>query len=167
MAALDVHSQILGAVANAAASLPATEEPMNNYPELIEQAATDVAELTKEINAIRVEMREFEVEQLGEVLSASDEATGKPLFTNDKQRDYALAVRITDNATYQSLRASLADKELAKGIAQAKLERLRGEFKLHLLDRQEGIQAIGEWLADIAEAMDKIATHGVATKPCV
>src|SRR5437868_2861178 len=111
VAALVALTLILGAVASAAPALQQTEESMN-YPELIEQAAIDLAELTKEINAIRVDLREVEIEQLGEVLSASDPETQKPIFTNDKQRDYALAVRLQDDTRHQALRASLADREV-------------------------------------------------------
>jgi hypothetical protein len=114
---------------------------MNNYPEQIEQTAINIANLAREINAIRSDMREIEIEQMGEVLSATDSATMKPLFSNDKQRDYALAVRLGDDGQYCALKVSLAERELEKGIAAAKLERLRAEFKLHLLDRQADIAA--------------------------
>jgi hypothetical protein len=132
-----------------------------HYPELIEAAACDVAELTKEINAIRIDMREIEIEQIGEVLSACDEASGKPIFTNDKQRDYALAARLQDHTQYRHLRATLADKEMEKGTTAARLERLRGEFKLHLIEASAG----SDWLSGIAESLDKIATNGVPVKP--
>lgn len=133
------------------------------YPQEIEQTGIKIANLSREINAIRGDMRELEIEQVGEVLSASDPETGKPLFTNDKQRDYALAVRLAEDGQYNALKANLAERELEKGIAAAKLERLRGEFKLHLIERQA--EYIGlDAFESIAESLDKIATHGVGVK---
>lgn len=113
-----------------------------DYPAEIERTMVDLAHLARETSDIRGEMREIEIEQLSHVLSACDPETQKPLFTNDKQRDHALAVRLTEQAQYASLKASLAGKELEKGIMTAKLERLRGEFKEHLLDRQMQVAGV-------------------------
>ena len=109
-----------------------------NYPAEIEQTATRIAELVKEIGDIRTDLRDIETEQVVEVLTAKDES-GKALFTNDKQRDTALATRLMEHPRHCKLKADLSEGELEKAIAGAKLERLRGEFKLHLLDRQEQI----------------------------
>jgi len=99
------------------------------------------AELAKEIGDIRTDLRDIEIEQTIEVLTVKDES-GKALFTNDKQRDTALATRLMEHPRHCKLKADLSERELERGIAAAKLERLKGEFKLHLLDRQEEIARI-------------------------
>jgi hypothetical protein len=148
VAALGNVNQMLGAVAQVAkattvAPASARKGDEMNYPHEIEKAITELSEKTFYIAELREAIDRIELEECALVLDEKDEA-GKPKYSNETARKAALAARMASHADYSQLKSLLKVAESSKALLGAKLERLRGEFKLHLLDR---LAVIAEKLA--------------------
>lgn len=111
-----------------------------NYTETIERTSLELSRTTLEIGHLREQIAEVEaIEQL-EIINAKN-GESKPLFTNETARGAALTLRLRENAEARELKKMLEEQEQRRSLLAARLERLRGEFKLHLLDRHSEIIA--------------------------
>jgi len=107
-----------------------------NYPMLIEESGRKIAELTADIAQRRDEAAFLETQETVEILRAVGD-NGKPLFSNETARETALAGRLICNEEYQTAKRAIRSAELARALELARLERLRGDFQLQLIDRRE------------------------------
>ena len=109
-----------------------------SYPEQIERLNLDLAATTRDLAEAREQIDVIEHLITLEVLNARA-ADGKPAYSNETARAAAIKSRLLEHEQHRQLRRHLLDLEQAKAEALARLERARGEFKLHLLDRQTAI----------------------------
>jgi molecular chaperone GrpE (heat shock protein) len=72
-----------------------------------------------------------------DVTTAKDPTTGKLLLTNEKQRDAAIAQALADESEYAELAEQLSNLEQDRLRLQARLERLRMEFKVEMLEAEQ------------------------------
>lgn len=129
----------------------------------IEQQRKYLQTIIEDSRRVKDEMSLIESLETINIVTATNVETGKLIFTNDKLREAALVQALDDHEQYNTLKDSLVRVERLKVETEAEIERLRGLFKLHLLDRQEAISG-STALDSIAESLDKIAIHGIATK---
>jgi hypothetical protein len=121
-----------------------------DYPERIETASLLLQESQRRLDKLREQQGLIEqIASLG-VLSARDEH-GKPAFPNESARTAELSRRLATHQEYQALKDVVQQAEQEKVVKLAVIERLRNEFKVALLDRQETIAE--KWLrVDVAAA---------------
>jgi hypothetical protein len=110
----------------------------NLLPELIEAALVELTDLGFELTRLAAGMEEREDLHLCAILNARDEH-GKPTYSNEDRRLIEFRQRLRDDELYQRLLAEQTAKRNARARLEAKVERLRGHFKLHLLDRRESV----------------------------
>ncbi|HEX8775639.1 MAG TPA: hypothetical protein VF735_18860 [Pyrinomonadaceae bacterium] len=108
------------------------------YPERIEAVSLTIAAKNREIADLRNQIDLRQSAATLEILNARDE-NAKPLYSNETARSAAIKLALAANPGYQELERKLAAAELDRAASFASLERLRGEFKLYLLDRQQEI----------------------------
>lgn len=108
------------------------------YPERIEAVSLTIAAKNREMADLRNQIDLKQSAATLEILNAKDESA-KPLYSNETARSAAIKLALAANARYQELERKLAAAELDRAQAFAALERLRGEFKLYLLDRQQEV----------------------------
>ena len=108
------------------------------YPERIEAVSLTIAAKNREMTALRNEIELKQSAATLEILNARDE-NAKPLYSNETARSAAIRLALAANPRYQELESKLAAVEMDRARAFAALERLRGEFKLYLLDRQQEV----------------------------
>jgi hypothetical protein len=111
---------------------------MQNYPELIEQTLIEIETWRQEIQDLRRVAAEIKETTRITILNAKNEA-GKALYSNDQARDAQLVAELAKDEMYQGAVSQLDKKEYQKAVSEARLERLRGEFKLYLIDRQQEV----------------------------
>jgi hypothetical protein len=115
-----------------------------DYPERIETASLVLQESQRRLDKLREQQGLIEqIASLG-VLTARDEQS-KPAFPNETARAAELSRRLAAHQEYQSLKEIVQQAEQEKAVKLAMLERLRNEFKVALLDRQETIAE--KWLS--------------------
>ena len=119
-----------------------------DYPERIETASLLLQEAQRRLDKLREQQGLIDqIASLG-VWSARDEH-GKPAFPNETARAAELSRRLAAHAEYQALKEIVQQAEQEKAVKLAVIERLRNEFKVALLDRQETIAE--KWLSvDVA-----------------
>lgn len=105
-----------------------------NYPEQIEQTALRLTETTQKISELRERMAEIEAIETLAIVNAKTQE-GKPLFSNESTRNAELVIRLRQNNDAAELKQMLTGHEQQRAQMQARLERLRGDFKLMLLER--------------------------------
>ncbi|MEW6212285.1 MAG: hypothetical protein AB1631_28410 [Acidobacteriota bacterium] len=115
---------------------------MRNYPEEIETALLKLADFNDQIADLRDELGKIEVREKMEILFARNE-DGKLRYTNDAQRELALELALGAIVEYVDWKDKLRQVERQREELKAHIERLRGEFKLALLDRQDEISQRG------------------------
>ncbi len=113
-----------------------------NYPEQIEDVALQLSQRTREVQDLREQVTLRESAATLEVLNARDEQ-GRALYSNETARNAAIKLALSSNNNYQELERRLTAAETERSQLLARIERLRGEFRLHLLDRQQEIAAMG------------------------
>lgn len=69
-----------------------------------------------------------------DVLTAKDKATSKALYTNDTARECAVNKLLSERDGYNDLKASERHIETVKAERNTRLDRLRKEFEIALLD---------------------------------
>ena len=114
---------------------------IQNYPELIEQTLIEIETWRQEIQDLRRVTAEIKETKRITILNAKNEA-GKALYSNDQARDAQLVAELAKDEMYQGAVSQLDKKEYQKAVSEARLERLRGEFKLYLLDRQQEVMTL-------------------------
>lgn len=104
----------------------------------IELAANDLAELNYQLQLDRDALTAIEAEISLQILDARNDV-GKPLYSNETARANALTLQLRQHTDYQFRLANIRATEQERARLQASLERLRGLFKVELIERQEGI----------------------------
>ena len=123
-----------------------------DYPERIETASLLLQESQRRLDKLREQQGLIEqIASLG-VWSARDEH-GKPVFPNETARAAELSWRLAAHQEYQALKDIVQQAEQEKAVKLAVIERLRNEFKVALLDRQETIAE--KWLSVDVAAMKR------------
>ena len=112
----------------------------NNYPEQIEKAALELGEVQREAAEQRERLAEIESILTLEIAGAKS-PEGKPLYSNEATRSAELTLRLRDNKDAAQIKGLLERADGKKTRLLAHLERLRGEFKLLLIERQAEIIA--------------------------
>jgi hypothetical protein len=107
---------------------------IREYPEQIENAALALHEASQQLQSVREEIGRLECQVKAEVLTAKDGASGKVLYSNDTARDCAVNKLLSEHPGYNDLKASERQIEAVKAERSARLERLRKEFEIALLD---------------------------------
>lgn len=109
------------------------QNDLHGLPDAIE--ATNLAHFAagKTLDAVRAQASQVAAEIKTEVLSAKNEA-GKPLYSNDQQRDAAITIALATDDEYQQLVQDVEHAERLKATLAAKLERLRGDYRIALID---------------------------------
>lgn len=110
-----------------------TPMTITDYPSAIEataiahHAAAKTLEQRRELAALRA------CELKTEVLNAKNEQ-GKPAYSNETARECAIADALASDQDYQSLIEEADQAERLKVELSAKLERLRAEYRVALID---------------------------------
>ena len=102
----------------------------------IELAANDLAELNYQLQLDREELTAIEAEISLQILDAKTDV-GKPLYPNETARANALTLQLRQHTDYQFRLTNIRATEQERARLQAGLERLRGLFKVELIERQE------------------------------
>lgn len=106
-----------------------------NYPEQIEKTALEVGEVQREAAEQRERLAEIESILTLEIAGAKS-PEGKPLYSNDSVRNAELILRLRGTEDAAHIKQLLVRADEKKTRLLAHLERLRGELKLHLVERQ-------------------------------
>lgn len=106
------------------------------YPQQIEATFLEIALIDEELKQRRNAVRTIELEVTFDVTSAKDE-NGKLILTNEKQREGAIAKMLAEHEGYNQLAKQLSNLEHDRVVCQARLERLRMELKLHILEAEQ------------------------------
>ena len=109
----------------------------------IELAANDLAELNYQLQLDRDALTAIEAEISLQILDARNDA-GKPLYSNETARANALTLQLRQHTDYQFRLTNIRATEQERARLQAALERLRGLFKVELIERQETIYRAGQ-----------------------
>jgi hypothetical protein len=108
----------------------------------IELAANDLAELNYQLQLDRDALTAIEAEISLQILDAKTDV-GKPLYSNETARANALTLQLRQHTDYQFRLTNIRATEQERARLQAALERLRGLFKVELIERQEAIYRAG------------------------
>lgn len=113
---------------------------MYKYSKQIEETSIRLSETAQAISELRERLAEIEaIETLAIVNAKTSE--GKPQFSNESTRSAELVLRLRQNQDAVELKQTLTEHEQKRTQMQARLERLRGDFKIALLERQADIAA--------------------------
>ena len=112
---------------------------MNSLPQQIMQAELDQLDQAERLKANRGRLRGIEVDKTIEVADAKHD-NGKPVFTNEISRTAAVERLCAEDDTYQKLLAEIRKDEHDSKVTESVLGKLKMEFKLHLLDREEHVR---------------------------
>lgn len=117
---------------------------MMDYPERIEAALLEIFDVKRKLMDRRAAMRSLEISITVTATTAKDPQTGKLLLTNETQRTAAIAKNLEEDEDYRKQLTEVRDLELQLAQAEASLERLRMEFRVHMLDyeRNNSIAAL-------------------------
>lgn len=113
---------------------------MNKYPKQIEETSIRLSETAQAISELRERLGEIEAIETLEIVNAKT-PEGKPQFSNESTRSAELVLRLRQNQGAAELKQALTQHEQQRSQMQARLERLRGDFKIALLERQADIAA--------------------------
>lgn len=109
-----------------------------NYLAQIEHASLDLAEMQREAATLRERLAEIESILTLEIANAKS-PEGKPLYSNAATRTAELVLRLRGCADAKQIKELLTRADERRARLSAQQEGLRGEFKLHLLDKQAEI----------------------------
>jgi ribosomal 50S subunit-associated protein YjgA (DUF615 family) len=115
-----------------------TQEMNMNYPELIEQTSLGLAEKARTVAELRERLAEIEAIETLAIANAKT-SEGKPQFSNEATRSAELVLRLGRNDDVVAIKRTLAQLEGERAKSSARVERMRGEFKIALLERQAEI----------------------------
>ncbi len=111
-----------------------------NYPSDIEKTVLALAECNKRSAELRERLAATEA-FITQDIAAAKTPEGKPQFSNESIRSAELTLRMRNDGEAVSLKEQIERGEMLRQQCLARLERLRGEFKIHLLERQAEIAA--------------------------
>lgn len=111
-----------------------------SYPEQIEKTALRLGEVQREAAEQRERLAEIESILTLEIAGAKS-PEGKPLYSNEAVRSAELTLRLRGHGDAAQIKGLLERADEKKTRLLAHLERLRGEFKLYLVERQAEIAA--------------------------
>lgn len=114
----------------------------NTLPETMEASLIAYANTTTKISDARLKVQVREAELMKKILETV-ETNGKPTFPNEVARESALIRWKAADAEWTRFNEALSTLELEKAIISAKIEGLKMNFKLHLLDKEKEIALIG------------------------
>lgn len=103
-------------------------------PSKIESTLFEIALLREKIEAKKIQLEEIDDRITLEVHDATG-PDGKKAFSNEKLRDIEIRRLQREDKEYWRLSGELGDASYEKDRLTARLERLRGDFKLELIDR--------------------------------
>jgi hypothetical protein len=107
-----------------------------NLPEEIEATFLHIAAMDEQLKVLRSSIRTVEIDITLDVVGARDDR-GKPVLSNEMLREAAVAKTLAENERYANLAREVSTVEQERLKFQAKLERLRMEFRLHVLDCEQ------------------------------
>jgi len=107
---------------------------LHEFPQEIESAALALHETGEQLQSVREQIGRIEIQVKADVIAAKDESTGKALYSNDTAREIATGQRLEQSAPYAEGRERERQLEKTKAEQTARLERLRREFQLALID---------------------------------
>lgn len=110
---------------------------ITDYPAKIEATALALHAAAKTFDERRelVSLRAYELKT--KILTAKNEA-GKPLYSNEGLRECAVTDALASDENYRALVAEADEAERLKVELAAKLERLRAEYRIRLIDYEAG-----------------------------
>ncbi len=111
-----------------------------NYPSDIEKTVLALAECNRQWAELRERLSATEAIIIQDIAAAKT-PEGKPQFSNVSVRAAELTLRMRDDVEAADIKAQIERGEMQRQQHLARLERLRGEFKIHLLERQAEIAA--------------------------
>ena len=111
-----------------------------NYPSDIEKTVLVLAECNRQSAELRERLAATEAVIIQDI-AAVKTPEGKPQFSNESVRAAELTLRMRDEAEATDIKAQIERGEMQKQQHLARLERLRGEFRLYLVERQAEIAA--------------------------
>ena len=109
-----------------------------NYPSDIERTVLELAECNRQSAELRERLAATESLIIQDIAAAKT-PEGKPQFSNESVRAAELTLRMRADAESADIKAQIERGEMQKQLHLARLERLRGEFKLYLVERQAEI----------------------------
>jgi len=112
-----------------------------NYPSEIEKTVLALAECNRQSAELRERLAATEA-IVTQDIAAAKTPEGKPQFSNESVRAAELTLRLRSDEAATNLRQQIEQGEAQKQRHLARLERLRGEFKLALIERQAEIVAL-------------------------
>lgn len=113
---------------------------MDDFPQQIENLRRDIAKTNFTIRSERERLNVIEAETHIDIATAKD-VDGKLIFTNDVMRRAGFVKAISQNQTHVVISQSVERLERDKDFQNALLEKLRLQFKLHLLELEAEIAA--------------------------
>ena len=111
-----------------------------NYPSEIEKTVLTLAECSRQSAELRERLAATEA-IVTQDIAAAKTPEGKPQFSNESVRAAELTLRMRNDPEAVSLKEQIERGEMQRQQHLARLERLRGEFKIALLERQSEIAA--------------------------
>ena len=116
---------------------------MQEQIQRLEIISLAIATRTRAIVALREQLSIIEANHVLDIQSQTNEG-GKPQYPNEDTRKAALTLRLADDEAHRQLTLRLRDTELERARLNAEHDRLRQEFKLYVLDRQEEVNRAGD-----------------------
>jgi hypothetical protein len=107
-----------------------------SLPEEVEILLLHIAAIDEQLKVLRSSIRTVEIDITLDVIGARDDR-GKPVLTNEKLREAAIAKTLAESERYGNLARELSAVEQERLKFQAKLERLRMEFRLEILASEQ------------------------------
>jgi hypothetical protein len=107
-----------------------------NFPKEIEDCYLELAATDEQIRRRRLEVRSLELDITLDATTAKD-ANGKLLLSNEMQRKAAIEKMLAEKTEYADYAESISNLEQDRIKLQARLERLRLELKLHILECEQ------------------------------
>ena len=113
---------------------------MRDHPEKIETLQKEITDINFTISKERERLNIIESDITIDVNTAKG-TDGKSLFSNDSLRKAAVTKQCSDDTDFTSIKNTIEELERNRWYKLSEVERLRLEFKLFLLDRQEEINS--------------------------
>lgn len=106
------------------------------HPQQIEKALNDIAFIDDQLRQRRQAIRKIELDVTLDIAGARGE-DGKLICTNEKQREGAIAKMLEESSDYRELGKGVGELERDRAALMARLERLRLEVRLEILEAEQ------------------------------